>query len=613
MLENIKNINDLKNLDIKQLPQLCQEIRQKLIADVSKNGGHLASNLGVVELTVALHYVFGEEDKIVWDVGHQSYVHKILTSRGENFSTLRQKGGISGFPDCEESESDSFNTGHAGTAISAALGLAHARDLSGQNHNVIAVVGDGAMTCGMTYEALNNIKDTKMLIILNDNNMSIGKNVGTATLNMSKLRVGKYDKNKQNLKRFLHKVPLIGKPIYKFLKWCKRRIKLGYSRNSYFDNFNLKYLGVIDGNEVKDLIFYLKKIKENVDKPTVLHIITKKGKGYEVAENNPIDYHAVSANSPVVCLNREEKREQNSQEAQQSSLVTLESATIVGRTLCSLAEQGNNIACITAAMTKAVGLEEFSQKYPQKFFDVGISEEHAVTFAGGLAKGGIHPFVCIYSTFLQRSYDQILHDVALQKLPVTFLVDRAGFVGEDGKTHQGLFDLSYLSNIPNLQIWTPATYLQLQQMIVASLNANSPVAIRYSRYLSEEDISFDRDWQILRSAPKCKVKILCVGAKLCKMALDMDGAEVVCATKVKPLDYGYLASLWKDNVVITLEENVAIGGFGEAVGKYFANSTVKVFSFAVDDKFVPHASITQQIEEHCIDAKSLQEFVKKLL
>ncbi|MBR7177162.1 MAG: 1-deoxy-D-xylulose-5-phosphate synthase, partial [Clostridia bacterium] len=293
MLENIKNIHDLQKLDVKQLPQLCQEIRQKLVEDVSRNGGHLASNLGVVELSVALHYVFGDDDKIVWDVGHQSYVHKILTSRGENFCTLRQKDGLCGFPDSAESDRDSFGTGHAGTAISAALGLAKARDVAGQNHNVVAVVGDGAMTCGTTYEALNNIGKTKMLIILNDNNMSISDNVGSATRNMSKMRVGKYDKNKRRLKAFLHKIPLIGKPIYKFLRWCKRRAKLGFVRNSYFDTFNLKYIGIIDGNEIKDLIYYLKNIRDNVDKPTVLHIITKKGKGYAPAEQAPIKYHAV--------------------------------------------------------------------------------------------------------------------------------------------------------------------------------------------------------------------------------------------------------------------------------------------------------------------------------
>lgn len=615
MLENITNIHDLQKLDVKQLSQLCQEIRQKLVADVSRSGGHLASNLGVVELSVALHYVFGEDDKIVWDVGHQSYVHKILTSRGENFCTLRQNGGVCGFPDCTEDESDSFNTGHAGTAISAALGLAKARDLAGENHNVIAVVGDGAMTCGTTYEALNNIGDTKLLVILNDNNMSISDNVGSATRNMSKLRVGKYDKNKQKLKNFLHKLPLIGKPIYKFLRWCKRRAKLGFYSNSYFDTFNLKYVGIIDGNEVKDLVYYLTKIRDNVQKPTVLHIVTKKGKGYLPAEQDPIEYHSVPAGGfdqvdvqtdntvDVICdVSADEKPQ------------TVESSLIVGDTLCHLAQERDNVVAISAAMTNAVGLKTFAETFPQRFFDVGIAEEHAVTFSAGLAKGGAHPFVCIYSTFLQRAYDQILHDVALQNLPVTFLIDRAGFVGEDGKTHQGLFDLSYLANVPNMQIWTPSNSTQLQQMIELSLAMQCPVAIRYPRNLPNDTLPFDKKWSVFGDS-NAKIKILCVGPRTLYNAkpLQCKNVQIVDVTTIKPLDTSYLSTIHDGDIVVTLEENVLIGGFGSAIQSTLANNNCTVHCLGVDDQFVAHATVDQQIEQFRLDTISLQKFVSKLL
>ncbi len=600
MLEQIKTIQDLKKLSVKQLPELCEEIRVKLIADVSKSGGHLASNLGVVELTVALHYVFDESDKIVWDVGHQSYVHKILTSRGENFSSLRQKNGISGFPDCEEDERDCFNTGHAGTAISAALGLAKARDTLGEKYKVIAVVGDGSMTCGMTYEALNNVKDTDILIVLNDNNMSIGKNVGSATLNMSKLRVGKYDRNKERLKRFLMKIPLVGKPTYKFLRWCKRRAKLGYVRNSYFDNFDLKYIGIIDGNEIKDLVYYFTKLKNNVIKPTVMQIVTKKGKGYPPAEEDPERYHSVAREGTAVGA--------------------IESSAVVGDALTEIFRRRGDAVAVCAAMSKATGLTPIEERYPSRFYDVGIAEEHAVTFAAGLAKGGSRPFVAIYSSFLQRAYDQILHDVALQNLPVTFLIDRAGFVGEDGKTHQGLFDLSYLSQIPNIKIWTPATYKQLSIMIERSLDENCPVAIRYSRYLLDEAREFDGKWNLLVDSPHPKVYLLAVGAKLSETALNVasstDGVAAVEVTTVKTLDIEILQKIQTaQSAVVTLEENVLRGGFGESVRTYFAqrSACVNVCCLGVDDRYVKHATVDEQLSESGLDRDSVSKVVSELL
>ena len=589
MLEQIKNIQDLKRLNVKQLPELCADIREKLIREVALSGGHLASNLGAVELTVALHYVFDEGDKIVWDVGHQSYAHKILTSRGENFCSLRSKDGISGFPDCDEDERDSFNTGHAGTAISAAMGLAKARDTLGEDYKVVAVVGDGSMTCGMTYEALNNVKDTNLLIILNDNNMSISDNVGSATLNMSKLRVGKYDRNKQRLKRFLTAIPLVGKPMYNFLRWCKRRAKLGYVRNSYFDTFDLKYVGIIDGNEIKDLVYYLTKIKNNVTKPTLLHIVTKKGKGYLPAENDPETYHAINragTENPLEC------------------------AQVVGDTLCRIAREHNDVVAVCAAMSRATGLEAFKQEFGDRFFDVGIAEEHAVTFAAGLAKGGARPFVAIYSTFLQRSYDQILHDVALQNLPVTFLIDRAGFVGDDGKTHQGLFDLSYLTQIPNVKIWTPSTYSELSQMVEASLNESGPVAIRYPKCLNSEARYFDGRWKTLRQAESSKLTILAVGSNNLATALqvadELHFVDVVEVTTVKPLDEKLLDSICTEKV-LTLEENVLQGGFGQSVTSYFARNNRKLETkcLGVDDEFVKHAKIAEQLQENGLDFESV--------
>lgn len=595
MLEQVKSISDLKKLDVKQLPQLCEEIRRMLIENVMRSGGHLASNLGAVELTVALHYVFDECDKLVWDVGHQSYVHKILTNRGENFCSLRQKGGLSGFPDSAESEYDSFNTGHAGTAISGALGLAKARDTLNAKYNVVAIVGDGSMTCGLSYEALNNVKDTQMLIVLNDNNMSISDNVGSATLNMSKIRVGKYDANKERLKRNLCRVPLVGKGMYKFLRWCKRRAKRKFVRNSYFDIFDLKYIGIVDGNEVKDLVYYLTRIKNNVTKPTILHVITKKGKGYQPAEKSAESFHSVPAKDEPVN--------------------ELESSIVVGDALLKLASERNDVVAICSAMAKATGLDVFKNAYPDRFYDVGIAESHAVTFASGLAKGGVKPFVAIYSTFLQRSYDQILHDVALQNLPVTFLIDRAGFVGADGQTHQGLFDLSYLSQIPNVAIWTPSTYAQLSQMIAQSVNELCPVAIRYSKTLGKEERGFNGKWNVVKRVELPKLVILAVGYRMLDVALQLDrnDVEVVDVTCVKPLDYDYLKGIGNSSV-LTLEENVVKGGFGESVLTYLYQNGYKGKAriLGVDDCFVRHGTVGEQMAECGLDVDAVRKTAEEL-
>lgn len=582
MLKDINSPDDLKKLSVKQLPQLCEEIRQLLVDTVLSTGGHLASNLGVVELTVALHYVFGSSDKIVWDVGHQSYVHKILTGRLSRFETLRQKDGLGGFPRVDESLSDSFNTGHASTAISAALGIAKARDLKGDDYNVVAVVGDGALTGGLAYEGLNNVGDTKMLIVVNDNNMSIAENVGSATLNMSKIRVGSYDRNKKRLKKFLSKIPLIGKPTYKFLRWCKRRVKMSYGENSYFDKFDIKYIGAIDGNDVGELVYFLTKIKNNVTKPTVLHVLTKKGKGYKPAEDNPEQFHSVG--KPGALL----------------------SSDTVGETLLELA-QHNNICAITAAMQDAVGLGEMAKQFPDRVFDVGIAEEHAVTFAAGLATGGIKPYVAIYSTFLQRAFDQIQHDVSLQNLPVTFLLDRSGLVGSDGATHQGIYDLSYLTCIPNMTVWTPATHSQLKSMIEQSVSFSTPLAIRYGKTLSVDELPFDGGWNVIRDGQH--VHLFAVGNNMLEVAENVKNnyitqAQVVNVTTVQPLDSSLLAKIPDGDVVVTLEENVFHGGFGSLVKDYFADRNVKVISFAVGDS-VAQGTISEQLEMCGLDSDSV--------
>ena len=592
MLKDINSPDDIKKLDVKQLGQLCAEIRQVLTDTVLETGGHLASNLGVVELTVALHYVFDRADKIVWDVGHQSYVHKILTGRLSLFNTLRQQDGLSGFPRTEESEYDFFNTGHASTAISSALGIACARDIKGEDYNVIAVVGDGALTGGLAYEGLNNVGETRMLIIVNDNNMSISENVGSATLNMSKIRVGSYDKNKEKLKKFLLKIPLLGRPVYRFLRWCKRQVKMSYGENSYFDKFDIKYIGVIDGNDVSDLVYYLRKIRNNVKKPTVLHIVTKKGKGYKPAEDNPERFHSVSKGASGAL-----------------------SSDTAGSTLVSLAQSDNRICAVTAAMQDAVGLKSFKELFPDRCYDVGIAEEHAVTFAAGLAANGMKPYVMIYSTFLQRAFDQIQHDVALQSLPVTFLIDRSGFVGSDGATHQGLYDISYLTCIPSMTVWAPATYTQLQQMIEMSQSFGKPLAIRYGRTLSDRQLNFGGRWQVLSKG--AKVHLLAVGANMLEVALEVGerikDVEVVNVTTVQPLDDQYLNSIENGAVVVTLEENMLHGGFGSLVNGYFENRYVKVLNFAVDKTVVAHASISQQIRDCGLDSESVAEAIESIL
>lgn len=595
MLEQINSISDLKKLSVKQLPELCAELRTMLVDVVTENGGHLASNLGVVELTVALHYVFEETDKIIWDVGHQSYVHKILTGRRDEFHTLRKFGGIKGFPDVKESPSDSFNTGHSGTAISAALGIAKARDINKENFNVIAVCGDGALTGGMTFEALNNIDGTKMLVIYNDNQMSISKNVGS-TAAMSRLRIGKYDARKEKAKKFFMSVPLIGKPIWNILRWFKRVLKLGFfDTNLYFNSFDIKYVGIVDGHNMKKLVTYLNDIKNNVIRPTVLHIRTVKGKGYEPAEKEPQKYHGVSP-----------KTENN----------FISMSDMVGQTLSNFADNNNKIVAVTCAMTDGTGLTEFSLRHKDRFFDTGITEEHAVTFCAGLAAQNMKPYFVVYSTFLQRGFDQILHDVCIQNLPVTFCIDRAGLVGSDGKTHQGVFDFSYLSALPNMTIFSPADESQLKDMLNYSVTHKSPLAIRYPKSIeSSFGLRFDGKWNEIRQS-KNNSFIIATGNRMLLNALNI--AEkldlgVIYATTIKPLDTQMLDKLKDADVIFTFEENILSGGFGEAVMQYMSQHGVRTVPFSVPDKFIEQGDISEQLTFTGLDEQTLLKKISSIL
>ena len=467
ILDKVNNPDDVKNLAAEDIPQLCDDIREFLVENVTKTGGHLASNLGVVELTVALHRVFDlPHDRIIFDVGHQSYVHKIISDRKDRFHTIRTGGGLSGFEKLGESEFDAFGTGHASTSVSAALGFAEADRISGSDNYTVAVLGDGAFTGGMVHEALNNCdKDLRLIIVLNENEMSISRNTGTLAKHISKTRSSKrYFNFKRGTSNLLSRLPLVGKPLLRAMTKVKTLAKHAIYGASYFEGLGLKYLGPIDGNDYATVEELLKEAKLQ-QTSVILHIRTKKGKGYAPAEENPSEYHSVGT---VYDNNFSEH---------------------FGNTLCRLAEKDGKICAITAAMEDGVGLSEFAKKFPNRFFDVGIAEEHAITFAAGLAAAGMKPYAAIYSTFLQRSYDSIIHDVALQKLPVRMIVDRASLASGDGPTHHGIFDVAFLSSIPNICLFAPATFASLDRFLEASTHASLPVAIRYPNAGDDEAIT----------------------------------------------------------------------------------------------------------------------------
>lgn len=598
MLDSINDINDIKKLNINELLYLASEIRELLINTISKNGGHLASNLGVVELTLALLKVYDfDKDKIIFDVGHQSYVYKILTGRKNKFDTLRKYKGISGFPKRAESKYDFFDTGHSSTSISASLGMARSRDLNKDKYEIVSVIGDGALTGGMVYEALNDIgfKKTKMLIILNDNTMSISLNVGGISTYLNKFRINpSYNKLKQKMHYKLDKNNRLVRDLHRL----KNSIKSLFFTPMFFEDLGLKYVGPVDGHNLNELIKTLKKVK-NINEPVVLHVVTHKGEGYTFAEENPNKFHAVGPFEIETGKTKESKS--YSYEA--------------GKALCEIASKDKRLAVITAAMTEGLGLTEFSQKYKDRFFDVGIAEEHAVTFSAGLATTNLRPVFCVYSTFMQRAFDQILHDVCIQNLPVIFLIDRAGLVGNDGETHQGVFDLSYLNIIPNIVILTPKCKEEIKPLIEYALTLNKPVAIRYPKSENENNL------KPLEKIKHNSFEVVSKGEKLAiiaagKMVNDISIAKklsgcnpmIINATFVKPVDTKMLKKLKDENYkIMTIEDNNIIGGFGNNVllelNKLGYKDNIEILGY--EDKFISHGSINELLKDEKLDIDNL--------
>ncbi|MGN0514235.1 MAG: 1-deoxy-D-xylulose-5-phosphate synthase [Lachnospiraceae bacterium] len=617
ILDNINMPGDIKKIDPSLYDELADEIRHFLIEKISKTGGHLASNLGVVELTMAMHLAFDlPKDKIIWDVGHQSYTHKILSGRKNNFDDLRKFGGMSGFPKRRESEYDAFDTGHSSTSISAGLGYVKARDLNHEDYKVISVIGDGALTGGMALEALNNASNltSNFIIVLNDNNMSISNNVGGISRMLDEIRTDeKYNDIKENVKDHLSKIPTIGDKVVKKIKKTKSNIKHFFIPGMNYEDMGITYLGPIDGHDIPRLLKTF-KAASRVRHGVLVHVVTKKGKGYKYAEKNPGNYHGVNP------FNVKTGRDLNKSTCKSFTKAFSEQ-------IMELAQNDDKIVTISAAMPDGTGLTNFAKTYPERFFDVGIAEEHAVTFAAGLAAGGMKPVVAIYSSFLQRAYDQILHDVCIQKLPVVFAIDRAGLVGNDGETHQGIFDLSYLSCIPNMTIMAPKNGTELKEMLKFAIDLSAPVALRYPRGNSElcetcecEEVTFGKS-EILKKGSK--LALFAVGSmvdealKLSEM-LETEGISptVINARFVKPIDEECIKGIAKNHrFIATLEENVRSGGYGDAVLRYINDNKfkVKVHNFALPDDYVEHGNVDILRKETGIDIDSIKEVIIKEL
>lgn len=604
MLENINSPKDLKKLNIEEKNKLAQELREYILQVVSENGGHLASNLGVVELTISLHSIFNmPEDKIVWDVGHQSYVHKIITGRREQFKTLRKLDGLSGFPKINESEYDSFDTGHSSTSISAALGMARARDLKGENNHVIAVIGDGALTGGMALEALNDagFSNTKITVILNDNEMSISPNIGGLNMFLSKLRTKKlYEKSNISAKKILNKVPIIGNPIVKIIQKIKRSIKQLIIPKMFFEDIGFTYLGPVDGHDIEQLENILKLSKE-LDKPVLIHVLTKKGKGYKIAEESPDKYHATAPFDIKTGKPKKHKKTDYSK--------------IFGEKLVELADKNDKIVAITASMKDGTGLTKFYQKFPKRFFDIGIAEQHCLTMAAGMAKEGMIPVVPIYSSFYQRAYDQVIHDIAIQNLPVIMCVDRAGIVGADGETHQGTLDMAFFRLVPNITIMAPKDFKELEDMLEFAVNLNKPVVIRYPRGGEDNNIKFEKYEEIKLGKSEIiregkDISIIAIGNKVAKaMQLaeiyikDGINAEIINARFLKPIDTEVIKkSIEKTKKVITIEDGTKINGLATAIKELIIEQNLKdveVYTCAYPDEFIKHGTVEELEKIYC--------------
>lgn len=615
ILELINGPEDIKKLTGKELDILRQEIRDFLIGKISRTGGHLASNLGVVELTMAIYLVFDlPKDKIIWDVGHQSYTHKILSGRKGEFDDLRQYGGMSGFPKRKESPCDAFDTGHSSTSISAGLGLAQARDVSGQEHFVVSVIGDGALTGGMAYEALNNAARMKknFIIILNDNNMSISENVGGMSRYLNGIRTGDgYLDLKKYVTNVLSRIPVIGDELIDKISRTKNGIKQLLIPGMLFENMGITYLGPVDGHDVKALARALKEAKK-LDHAVLVHVITKKGKGYEPAEKNPARFHGVD---PFDVLTGESKKEKKNPSY----------TDVFSKTICQLAEKDPKITAVTAAMPDGTGLKRFSRLYPDRFFDVGIAEEHAVTSAAGMAAGGLKPVVAVYSSFLQRGFDQVLHDVCIQNLPVVFAVDRAGLVGSDGETHQGIFDLSFLSAIPNMSIFAPKNLWELKAGLEFAVSFGGPFAIRYPRGEAYRGLKeFNAPVEYGRGEMLYEEKdiaLLAVGSMVStgehvREKLKSEGWSCTLANGrfVKPFDEELVDRLAKKHwLIVTMEENVLQGGYGLMVTRYIHEHYphVKVMNIAIPDGYVEHGNVSLLRKGLGIDSDSVIWRMKK--
>lgn len=606
LLDKINNPNDIKNLSLKELEELADEIRAFLLDNVSKTGGHLASNLGIVELTLSLLKNFDfSKDKIIFDVGHQSYIYKILTNRKDNFSTLRTKNGLSGFPKREESSFDYFDTGHSSNSISAALGMARARDLRNENYNVISVIGDGAFTGGMVYEALNDVgfKNSKMLIILNDNGMSISPNVGGFTNTLNKIRLtNSYNKLKR--KAHLNK----NNPLVRVGRKVKNSVKNLFFKPMFFESLGIRYIGPVDGHNIKELISVLEKIKK-LNEPVVLHVVTTKGHGYLPAMEHPEKFHAVGKFDLVTG------------ESVGAKSITYSKA--FGDALINLAKKDGRIIAITAAMVDGTGLNEFAKIYPERLFDVGITEGHAVTLAAGMAANGLKPVFAVYSTFLQRGFDQIVIDVCMQNLPVIFAIDRAGLVGNDGKTHQGVFDLSYLNMIPNIEILAPKCLEDLPKILEYAVNSNKPIAIRYPRGGDKINLKAINNvkkgkWEIVSKGEK--LVILATGkmvqyAVMAKEKLNKRfNPMIINALFVKPLDEELLDKIIREGYnVLTIEDNAKIGGFGESVNRCLTEKSFKkqIKIMAFEDHFIDHGNVDELLEAEDMDVNSMVKEIEK--
>ncbi|MBP3284182.1 MAG: 1-deoxy-D-xylulose-5-phosphate synthase [Clostridia bacterium] len=610
-LEKIKKPEDVKKLNYEELTVLASEIRDFLIRNVSKTGGHLSSNLGMVELTISLLRNFNfEEDKIVFDVGHQSYPYKILTGRREQFQTLRQYKGLSGFPKKNESKYDFFDTGHSSNSISVALGMAKARDIQIRDFHVVSVIGDGALTGGMAYEGLNDLgfSKTKMIVILNDNQMSISPNVGGLSEYLTKIRI---NKAYNNFKRHLQYKLDDRRGIINFLRKIKNSIRTLFVPSLFFEDLGIKYVGPIDGHNIKELDEILEKVKE-LSEPVVVHVITKKGKGYEHAEEKPNKFHGVAPFDV-----------ETGEILKKSEKVTYSKA--FGDALIKIAKNNKDVVAITAAMAEGTGLVDFARLYPNRLFDVGIAEQHAVSFAAGLASQGLKPVFAVYSTFLQRGFDQIIEDVCLQNLPVVFMIDRAGLVGNDGETHQGIFDISYLSMIPNLTILTPKCTEEVEVLLKYALSLNRPVAIRYPRggdKLSLKPIVKVEEykWDIVSQGSKVAIVACGNMVQYAMMAKELlkdakVNPMVISATFIKPLDTAMIKRLVREKYnILTLEDNIAIGGFGSLLLKSLSqlNYRGKFRMMAFKDKFIEHGSVEELYRQEKMDVESIAKTVKKL-